>query len=111
MTCHCSDGHFYLFKGAGPFKFKTSYFIVFIHFIVAWPVIVAAATNYVSHNGTHTGSVAPQDATTTVLACGLWLPRISLDALDDFSCAYLSLSAMKIGGGRHNYRPGHNKVH
>jgi hypothetical protein len=91
---------------------------------VAWPVIVAATTNYVLHNGNHTCSIAPQaatvvvascgvllpigssmpqDATTTVVACGL---RISLAALYAFSlifnCAYLSLFAMNIGSSHHN---------
>jgi hypothetical protein len=79
-----------------------------MHFIVAWPVIVAAATNYVSHNGNHTGSVAPQAATVVVAArhnikgditvhmvnihMFAGFLRISLAALDDFSlifsCAY-----------------------
>jgi hypothetical protein len=32
---------------------------------------VAAATNYVSHNGNHTGSAAPQAATVVVGSCGV----------------------------------------
>jgi hypothetical protein len=37
---------------------------------------VAAATNYVPHNGNHTGSVAPQAATVVVAACGVPLPIV-----------------------------------
>jgi hypothetical protein len=43
---------------------------------VAWPVIVVAATNYVSHNGNHTGSVAPQAATVVVASCDVPLPIV-----------------------------------
>jgi hypothetical protein len=49
---------------------------VLIHFIVAWSVNVAAATNYVPHNGNHTGSVAPQAATVVVAACGVPVPIV-----------------------------------
>jgi hypothetical protein len=42
-----------------------------MHFIVAWLVNVAAASNYVPHNGNNTGSIAPQAATVVVAACGL----------------------------------------
>jgi hypothetical protein len=74
MTCHCSAGNF--FKGPWPFKIKTSDFSVLIHFIVAWLVIVVAATNYVSHNGNHTSSVVPQAATEVVASCGMSLPIV-----------------------------------
>jgi hypothetical protein len=46
------------FKWPWPFKFKASDFSVFMHFIVAWSVNVAGATNF------H-GSGVPLDATTT----------------------------------------------
>jgi hypothetical protein len=51
-----------------------TFFSVLIHFIVAWPVIVVAATNYVSHNGNYTGSVAPQAV--VVGSCGVPLPIV-----------------------------------
>jgi hypothetical protein len=57
MISNCSTGRFFNFKGAWPFRFKTSHFSVLMHFIVAWLVNVAAASNF------H-GSDAPQDATT-----------------------------------------------
>jgi hypothetical protein len=79
MTCHCSARRsFFIFKGPCPFKFKTSDFSVLIYFIVAWSVNVAASSNYVPHNGNHTGSVAPQAATVVVEACGMPLPIVFL---------------------------------
>jgi hypothetical protein len=77
MTCHCSDGHLFLyFKGPCPFKFKTYDFSVLIHFIVAWSVNVVAATNYVLHTGNHIGSGALQAATVVVVSCGVPLPIV-----------------------------------
>jgi hypothetical protein len=77
MTCHCSARRlFFLFKGPCPFKFKTSDFSVLIHFIVAWSVNVAATTNYVPHNGNHTGRVMLQSATVVVAVCGMPIPIV-----------------------------------
>jgi hypothetical protein len=76
MTCHCSDGGFFIFKGPFSFKFKTSDFSVLLHFIVAWSVNVATATNYVSHNRNLTGSVAPKAVTVVVASCGVPLPIV-----------------------------------
>jgi hypothetical protein len=39
---------------------------------------VAAATNYVLHNGNHTGSVVPEAATVVEAACGMPLPIVFL---------------------------------
>jgi hypothetical protein len=61
MISHCSAGRFlFYFEGPWPLKIKSSDFSVFMHFLVAWSVNVAAATNF------H-GSGTPQAATTTLL--------------------------------------------
>jgi hypothetical protein len=60
MISHCSAGSLFNFKGPWPFKIKT-YVSVLMHFIVAWRVNVAAATNF------H-GCSALQEATTAVIA-------------------------------------------
>jgi hypothetical protein len=64
--------YFLNLKGLVPLNLK--HFSVLVHFIVAWSVNVAAAINYVSHNGNHTGSVAPQATTVVVAYCGIPLP-------------------------------------
>jgi hypothetical protein len=72
------DIYFFIFKEPCPFEFKEKFFSFLIHFFVACSVNVVATTNYVSHNGNHTGSVAPQAATVVVVSCGVLLPIVFL---------------------------------
>jgi hypothetical protein len=62
ITCHCSDGYFFLIKGPSLFKKRKCVFSIKRHFVVEWSVNVESTANVCS-------SGALQAAVTGIAAC------------------------------------------